>query len=614
MKKQIKNNLRKAAAVLLAAVMMFSVAACGGKNSGNADGRTEITFYAGVSAKNSEAYEKMVETYNSTQGEMDGVYVNYKPKQNTYDADLSTVFAGKLVPDVLTLSDQYFKGYTKKDNLYNIQTLVDDESLITKNADGEVNLDLSKIPSNVVDRFRINWENKSSGSADDDLYAIPNGANPTYMYYNIDAFENAGVNIISVAEENLDTYNNEKGTSYMPHGYAEYSADAAPAEGLKTSTNLAGQTVIKVFNNQIPMNWSELIVLAKYTTKSYTSDSKTEYGFLNEWWFSHGWSVGGDCMMWDEAKGQYVFSLGSDTPGYIAVSDITVNGTDYKAGDILSNVDKTYLLNNPSAITGELYELPSQYDAFAEFCALSQVKGQAVDFEGKTGYGISPSPAKLGSYSKVTFFTAQNVAMLVDSLDSMNDVAQSVVGAFEWEVAPTVQYREYEGGDLNADGSLKVIGVDGYTGALKNVNGTNIVGEQAGSDLNTGFAIPENAENKEAAYKFIQWAAGAEGQAILASCNTQVPNYIETGLSNEFLNSEDRLCKNYSVIVKAAEYEEIGDWSYLEDGQWVNHWANILNTDVRNGDMLLEEFFTNDTVTEFADANLGKYEIKISGK
>lgn len=453
----MKKNLKKIFAVSLVALIMAT--GCGGKTGGSADGRTEITFYAGVSAKNGEAYEKMVETYNSTQGEIDGVYVNYKPKQNTYDADLSTVFAGKLVPDVLTLSDQYFKGYTKKDNLYNMQELVDDESLVTKNADGEVNLDLSKIPSNMVDRFRINWENKSSGSADDDLYAIPNGANPTYLYYNIDAFENAGVNIISVAEEDLDTYNSENGTSYMPHGYAEYSVDAAPAEGLKTSTNLAGQTVIKVFNNQIPMNWSELIVLAKYTTKSYTSDSKTEYGFLNEWWFSHGWSVGGDCMMWDEAKGQYVFSLGNDTSGYIAVSDVTVNGTDYKAGDVLSNVDKTYLSNNPSAVTADLYELPSQYDAFAEFCALSQVKGQAVDFEGKTGYGISPSPAKLGSYSKVTFFTAQNVAMLVDSLDSMNDVAQSVVDAFKWEVAPTVQYREYEGGDLNADGSLKVIGV-----------------------------------------------------------------------------------------------------------------------------------------------------------
>ena len=598
----------------LSLVVLTALTGCGGKDNSSADGKTEITFFAGVTADDGDSYKKMVETYNETQGEIDGVYVNYKPKASTYDADLSTVFAGKQVPDVVTISDQYFKGYTKKDNLYNMQTLVDNSELVTKNADGEVNLDLSKIPSVMVDRFRIDWENKSSGAAEDDLYAIPNGSNPTFMYYNIAAFEQAGVNIISVAEEDLESYNSENGTSYMPRGYAEYTAEAAPAEGLKTSTNLSGQTVIKVFNNQIPMNWNELLVLSKYCTQTYNADSLTQYGFLNEWWFSYGWSVGGDCMMWDESSSQYTFSLGDTTPGYLAVNDVTVNGTAYKAGDVLSNVDKVYLQNNPSEVTADLYQLPSQYDAFSEFCALSQAKGKAVDIAGKTGYGVSPSPAKLGSYSKSTFFTAQNVAMVVLELETLNSVTQSLAGRFEWDVAPNIQYREYEGGDVNEDGSLKVIGVDGYTGALKEVNGIKIVGKEAGSSLNTCFAIPAKAPNAEAAYKFIQWAAGAEGQEILASTNSLIPNYQETGLSESFLTSEDRPCANYSIVVKAAAYEEIGDWSYLEDGEWVNHWANILNTDVRNGDMLLESFFTNETVTDFANQNLGKYEIRISGK
>lgn len=611
----MKKNLKKVIALSLAGLLsVASLTGCGGSGGGSKDGKVEITFFAGVTADNGDAYKKMVETYNKTQGEIDGVYVNYKPKASTYDADLSTVFAGKIVPDVVTISDQYFKGYTKDGNLYNIQTLVDDESLVTKNADGEVNLDLSKIPSVMLDRFRINWENKSSGSREDDLYAIPNGSNPTFMFYNIEAFENAGVNIISVAEEDLDAYNSANGTSYMPHGFAEYTESTAPAQGLKTSKNLAGQTVVKVFNNQIPMNWNELLVLSKYTTQAYTADSLTQYGFLNEWWFSYGWSVGGDCMMWDVETEQYTFSLGNDAPGYIAVKDTIVNGTAYKAGDILSNVDKAYLQKNPSAVVSDLYKLPSQYEAFSEFCALSQAKGKAVDISGKTGYGVSPSPAKLGSYSKTTFFTAQNVAMVVLGLESMNSITQSLAGRFTWDIAPNIQYREYEGGDVNADGSLKTIGANGYTGALKEVNGTKIVGEEAGSALNLSFAIPANAPNAEAGYKFIQWAAGAEGQSILASSNMQIPNYQETGLSEEFLTSEDRLCKNYIVAVKAAAYEEIGDWSYLEDGEWVNHWANILNTDVRNGDMLLESFFTNETVTEFANINLGKYEIRISGK
>lgn len=600
--------------VLLAAATLMSFAACGNGGKQAAGDRTQITFYAGITADNGPAYQQMVERYNETQGVIDGVYVNYKPKASGYDSDLSTVFASKNPPDVLTIEDQYFKGYTKKGYLYNIQTLVDNPALVTKNEAGAVNMELGKMSDELVNRFRINWENKTAGNASDPLYAIPNGANSTFIYYNIDAFEKVGVNIISISEEELAAYNSANGTSYTAHGYAEYDTGAAPAQELKTSANLSGKEVVKVFNNQIPMNWNELIVLSKYLTQSYNAESVTQYGFLTEWWFSHGWSVGGDCMAWDEASGQYVFTLGNTDPGYIAVKDVTVNGNAYKAGDIVSNVDKAFLAANPSAVTEDLYALPSQYDAFAEFCALSQTTGKSVDFAGKRGYGISPSPAKLGSYSKPQFFTAQNVAMLVDQLTAMPNVALSAANRFRWDIAPLVQYREYEGGDLNEDGSLRVIGVDGYTGEPKKINDTQIVGLRSGSSKNSCFAIPAGAANPEAAYKFIQWAAGAEAQAIMAGANTQVPNYVETGLSQGFLTSSDRKCANYRIAVQAVEYEKIGDWAYLEDGQWVTYWSNILNTDVRNGDMLLDAFFANETVTEYANINLSKYEIQMNGK
>lgn len=68
-----------------------------------------------------------------------------------------------------------------------------------------------------------------------------------------------------------------------------------------------------MFNNQIPTNWTELVELSKLFTKSYNASSASTYGFLNEWWFSFGWSVGGDCLEWDEEKGQYVFNLGDET-------------------------------------------------------------------------------------------------------------------------------------------------------------------------------------------------------------------------------------------------------------------------------------------------------------
>lgn len=49
----------------------------------------------------------------------------------------------------------------------------------------------------------------------------------------------------------------------------------------------------------------------------------------------------------------------------------------------------------------------------------------------------------------------------------------------------------------------------------------------------------------------------------------------------------------------------MGDWSYLEDKAWIDPWANILNSDVRNGSMQLGEFF--DLVEDDANAALSGY-------
>ena len=60
-------------------------------------------------------------------------------------------------------------------------------------------------------------------------------SNASVIYYNEDYFLNNNINIISVTEEELDAYNAANGTDYAARGYAEYTAEAAPAKGLKTS-------------------------------------------------------------------------------------------------------------------------------------------------------------------------------------------------------------------------------------------------------------------------------------------------------------------------------------------------------------------------------------------
>ena len=93
------------------------------------------------------------------------------------------------------------------------------------------------------------------------------------------------------------------------------------------------------------MSWDELIEISKLFTKSYNPSAPTNYGFFNEWWFSFGWGVGGDCLEWDESKGQYVFALGEETDNYLVTGKdgITVNGNHYEEGELLSHTDKHYV-------------------------------------------------------------------------------------------------------------------------------------------------------------------------------------------------------------------------------------------------------------------------------
>ena len=93
------------------------------------------------------------------------------------------------------------------------------------------------------------------------------------------------------------------------------------------------------------------------------------------------------------------------------------------------------------------------------------------------------------------------------------------------DIAPTTQYREYKGGSVyeeNGTEYLKVIGEDGYTGELETVE--NSKGEDvpvtgmmyaAEEPNSSALCIPTNSdpEKYEAAFKFISWAAGPEGQA-----------------------------------------------------------------------------------------------------
>lgn len=609
------TKVKKAAVVLSSLLAFTCLAGCGG-NGDTPDGDQErITFWGITDQYTSESYKQLVDAYNERQGKIDGVFVKYSPKTDSSANHISYCGSARGTVDIIGVSDRYVFNNIAQGFYTNLQDYIDDETTYTRNEAGEAYFSEDNYSANNIDRFRFNAETREAG-AGEDLYALPLVSNASVIYYNEDYFLNNNINIISVTEEELDVYNAANGTDYAARGYAEYTAEAAPAKGLKTSENLQGETVVKVFNDLIPMSFLEVNTLSKYFSTEYNAASPSRYGILNEWWFSHGWAVGGDCVKWDEASGQYKFTLGDKQPNYLVTSAVTVNGTAYAAGDILTYRDRNYVLENSSAdISAHLYELPSQYEQFREFCAWSQEADKKVDDE-VYGYEISPSPATLNNSSKVNYFTSGEVAMLVDGTTEMDPIYNALVGKTAWDIAPMYTYREFEGEDPAGDGTLKVIGkeYDGgiFTGEIKTVEGTKIVGKLSGSSQNFGWAIPANSSHKDAAWKFLQFLTSEEGQSYFVANDAGAPSVSSFVNSPAFYDKENKKCDNYRAIAIMTENCEIGDWSYFENGEWISDWSLELNTDVRNGVTTLDEFFDHQQAG--TDSILAGYKFKLHGK
>lgn len=574
------KKLKMITVFLLVLSMIVAMAGCG---NGGKKGKRKVTFWATVDDTNQKLLNDAIEAFNEKH---DDIVVTLVPQADGYASNLASTLRGSNPPDVVMVDDKYFKGYVKEGYF----TKLDDYIKSSDNDD----FSIENMFQNVVNTFSYDPDTGYSGEGKN-YYAIPSGVETTILYYNKTIFESQNVNVISVAEEELEKYNSDNGSSYLPHGFYVY--DKAPASDLVARTD--GKYY--VFNNQIPTNWEELVALSKLFTKSYTPSSASTYGFLNEWWFSYGWSVGGDCLEWDDEANSYVFSLGDKNPNYLVTGSegVTINGTKYESGSVISYADKKYVAANISNAeiadyinSQKLYKLPSTSDAFAEFCALSQRQGKEVTTN-KTGYGVSPSPTTLGNNSKISYFTTGEVAIVCESIEAVTKIGKTMetLGK-EWDVAPLYQYREY-----NADGTLKT------------VNGTDIKGRKIAHHFSEGFAIPENAKNKEAAWEFIEFMAGTEGQTIMLRPNV-VTNQVALANSEEYLTCDINYApKNMKALVDMASTAAVGDWSYVEDGEWINKWSNILNTKVRDGDMTLDQFYENETVKN-TDELLKKYTSK----
>ena len=598
----MKNKKLTYVSVAMAAAMALSVgvlSACGGNDDAKAGDRTRITFYP-AAGNQSVAMRKLVNDYNEGQGKLDGVYViadytQVDSSSNHYSMCPDNV---ENVADVLTVSDRYLfygAGYSSGSFYADLSALYANEELRTKDSDGKYVLDLDIFAEDAINRFYYNRDTLEAGDmVNGTLYALPYCSNPTFLMYNRDYFEKENINIISVKEDELDSYNTANGTKFAPRGYCEYTVDATPKAGLKTSENLDGKTVVKVFNNLVPMNYIELNTLAKnFTKEGYNSSSPSKYGFLNEWWFSHGWPVGGNSVAWSDAKQQHVFALGDRNQSYMVVKDVTIDGKQYSSGDVLGYNARKFVAANKEDSSkvdmSALYALPTQYEQFRDFCALSQQKGKAVDSD-MNGYGISPDPNSFAQSSKTKYFTTGQVAMLVEGFNALVDIKKMTKANID--AAPLYTYREFEGEGQQGSDKLQIVGENGFTGKLKEVEGTIIKTQPVGSADNVGYAIPSNSSKKEAAFKFMQFLCSEKGQKYLVETSGGLTPTAKTyALDESFSKQQVKLVDNYAAIGMMSVTDRIGDWSYCGDKEWIIDWSLDLNGPVRNGAMTLDTFF-----------------------
>lgn len=547
-------------AILLLIAMTVSFTACGNKNGGedvviddqgnvrpSGDGVTTIKFWGWGDEGETEAFEKIVNNFNKKYEGVIKVEYTQRPA-TTYGETLLTVLAGKNGPDVFYASDNYFKQYATMGYLLDI----------TEYFNNSTTLKESDLFDNTISRFRYDVETTTSNS-DDPLLALPKNLAPTAIFYNATQFEEAGVTIISMTEEEA------LNAGYTVRGY---------------------DPVAKVFNNKVAMSWEDCILLSEHLMASGAS----EYGFFSEWWFNYAWSVGGDCVEYVETNdpayngGRYIFTLNDSSKNYIVKDTfegtLTVNGTAYKAGELISYTDKSHLSDADKA---NCNELPSQREAFTEFVRLSQPKSQVVDnvagvyastsdFYGADangnlmGYGITPSPSAVSSDGKVGYFTSGKIAMLFNSLATIGLIEDNMED--EWDVAPALVYKEY-----SEDGKEVLVH-----------------GVEAAHSVSTAICINKKTSVAQAAYLFAEYITSEEAQMVQVEAGMSVPLQKDLANSEAFLNSE----KNLQVFIDACDSQTPGDWWYLRDKKWIDDWANVLNGDVRNGVMTLTQFYSNE--------------------
>lgn len=546
---------------------------------------TTVSFMYGGDAALTEMFNKVIAEFNDTVGKQKGINVKGVPKSGSIDGVLAQQLPSNSGPDVVAVSDKYFKKYTQ---YYEDLAAVIEQSVQDEYYDNSIN------------RYHYNTETTTSYK-EDPLYGIPGYNDASVLYYNKTVLDKLGIISISVDEDKLDDFNaggkDLNGKTKKDYGIKEevlakgfyrsetpYVAVEGDTEGSGWSAPLEGETLI--FNDRIAMNWDEIEDIAMICTKEKNSKSPCDYGYYTEWWFNYGWSVGGDCLEDFSGNGDWTYTLAGNNPNYIVSEGKTYTGiytgTVYKAGETLDFKDVleakagdkisyetdeksyyNYTVNGNEAsmrdftaevADGTLVELPSIQEAFSRFTYLA----------GVGGLNVAPYPSAFSSTSSATYFATGNLGFLVEYVSSA--VTIDKIMKDDWGMAPLPQYKVYSNPeDPACDTVVKE-------------------GKIASQSLGYAVCVSKKSEVKEEAYVFLNWLA-TDGQKFLADSG-----YLSSRKCDAEIVLEKLPYDNAQVVLDSVAACSAGDWWYMLDNSWISTWSTPLNQKVRYGKMGLDEF------------------------
>lgn len=581
--------------------------------------QSDVNFWIYGTDSQLEMYYQLAEEFNNTYGAEHGITVRAtEVLSSAYMGTVTNLMGSSTAPDIVIVEDADFKKWVIGNYLADITDIESEYP----------DIELGEIAPVLKNRLRYDVQTNTSDE-DDPLYALPLDARPTALYFNKGLMEEAGIIVISVDEEDMDAWNNNKIADNYGRRKSDYptlNGVTVPQKGYYRSKNpyyfdelsegwvkpdVAGGEIL-VFNNRIAMNWDEVEDLAMYF--SYSSNpgrnNRTEwgtrYGYFTETWFNYGWSVGGDCLEDLTGEGDWTFSLLDPNPNYIVKEGCTFTGRTgvvYSGGEALAFSDKM------EAAEGEVLIPGAEGDYY-------RAEGVTTDEN-----GLAIAGTKAGIWSEIQTEMAKGDESALIELPSTRtafkrylklgtDTDTYVEDSSGLDISPNPAditdinpaYKQFYTGELlcfvGESPAMREIAVyaDDYglewdiaplvrykryaNPADPNDDTVEALGVEAGHSRSGSMGINRLSTKIDQAKAFVLWAAGIEGQRVRARLGF-FPSQEE--LVDEVVFDGDYAPSNALYFAEAVKYQRPGDWWYMPDTLWVEAWCIDLNTNVRNG-------------------------------